>query len=232
MNRIGWFRPVLAGILIWLPVSWALEIPPGPLGQLGAEDFRTREKAQAEIVDWARLQPEAAMEVLYQQSRNATDPEIRERCIAVLRILVGDEYLKDGEGYIGIRMQDEIANVPGDPKPRGVIRVIQVVPGSAAEAAGLKLNDLIAGLNDTVWHEESIAFAFGDKIRQFKPNTKVTLKILREGKLIDVEVKLGRRPLFAENPFLNETDEDIAEAEKAAREAYFRRWLDERKARN
>jgi hypothetical protein len=201
------------------------------MGLLGAEDFRTREKAQSEIVDWARLQPEAAMEALYEQSRVSPDPEIRERCLAVLRVLVGDEYLKDGEGYIGIRMQDEIANIPGDPGPRGVIRVIQVVPGSAAEAAGLKMNDLIAGLNDTIWREASIAFAFGDRIRQFKPNTKVTLKVLREGKLIDVEVKLGRRPLFAENPFLNESDEDIAAAEKAAREAYFRRWLDQRKAR-
>ena len=51
----------------------------------------------------------------------ADDPEVRERCLAILRDLVNDEYLKDGEGYIGIRMQDEMATaVPGDVKPRGV----------------------------------------------------------------------------------------------------------------
>ena len=42
--------------------------------------------------------------------------------------LVTDEYLKEGEGYIGIAlaMKDDIVTVPGDPKPRNVIRVMEV----------------------------------------------------------------------------------------------------------
>ena len=176
-------------------------------------------------------QPEAAMDELFRHSRVADDPEVRERCLAVLRELVNDEYLKDGEGYIGIRMLDEIANVPGDPKPRGVIRVIQVVPDSAAQQAGLQLNDLIAGVGDQIWHEGAVSPLFSEKIRQLKPNTKIMLKVLRDGNLMDIEVKLGRRPLIADTLFLDERQVDLEAAERAAKDAYFRRWLERKKSR-
>lgn len=208
-----------------------VEIPPGPLRDLASDQFRTRKHAEAEILAWARQRPAVATDAIFEHSRTSPDPEVRERCLSILRDLVADEYLRDGEGYIGIRMQDEITNVPGDPKPRGAIRVIQVVAGSAAESAGLQLNDLIVGLNDEIWHERVISFAFGDRIRQFKPNAVVNLKVLRAGNLIEVPVKLGRRPLFAENPFIEQTEEEIAEAEKAAQAAHFKRWLEERRKR-
>lgn len=222
---------LIAGLLcLSATAAWSLEIPAEPLDKLKAEDFRTREKAEAELVDWARKQPAPAMDALFSVSRTAPDPEVRERCLSVLRVLVSDEYLKEGEGYIGIRMLDEITNVPGDPKPRGGIRVIQVVEDSAADVAGLQLNDLVVGLNDLIWHEGPVSLPFGEKIRQFKPNAEVTLKVIRDGKLIEVVVKLGRRPPFADNPFLTEREEDIQAAEKAAKEGYFQRWLERKKA--
>ncbi len=209
----------------------AAEIPAVPLANLGAENFRARKDAEAEILAWARQRPGPATDAVFEHSRTSPDPEIRERCLSILRDLVADEYLRDGEGYIGIRMQDEMANVPGDPKARGAIRVMQVVAGSVAETAGLRLNDLIVGLNDEVWHNDAISVAFGERIRRFKPETTVRLKILREGNPIEVPVKLGRRPLFAGNPFLEQTEEEIAEAEKAAQAAHFRRWLEQRRTR-
>jgi C-terminal processing protease CtpA/Prc len=172
------------------------------------------------------------MEELYRQSMSAAEPEVRERCLAVLRELVNDDYLKEGEGYIGIRMQDETANIPGDPKPRRVIRVVQVVQDSAAQHAGIQLNDLVAGLGDSVWHDQAASLPFSEKIRQFKPNTRIKLKILRNGQLMDVTVKLGRRPLFADNPFLEQRQADLEAAERAAKDAYFRRWLEGRKRWN
>jgi predicted metalloprotease with PDZ domain len=206
------------------------ELPDGILERLASDEFRAREEASAKLVDWARLKPEAAMDRLFELSRTATEPEVRDRCLSALKVLVGDLYLKEGEGYIGIRMQDEFANVPGDPKPRGVIRVIQVVEDSAADLAGLRLNDLIAGLNGTIWHEGPVSIPFGDKVRQFKPGDEVLLKVLREGNLIDVTVKLGRRPAFADRMFLSDSEEDIQAAEQAAKDGYFKRWLDRKKA--
>jgi C-terminal processing protease CtpA/Prc len=211
-------------------IVFALEIPAAPLAGLKSEDFRKREAAQSELLAWSRERPEEAMEQFLTHWRVADDPEVRDRCQDILRELVSDLYLKDGEGFIGIRMQDEWADIPGDPKRRAVIRVAQLVPDAAAEKAGIQLNDLIAGLGDQTWHEGLASMQFTDKIRKMKPDTKVTLKVLRDGNLRDIEVTLGRRPLRADHLF--ETDEFIAAAERAEKEAYFRRWLEQRKARN
>jgi predicted metalloprotease with PDZ domain len=227
------FPTLLAAILSMTSGPlWGLELPPGPLANLQSEEFRIREKAQAELLIWARERPEAAMDEFHRQSRTAGDPEVRERCLAILRELVNDEYLKEGEGYIGIRMQDETANIPGDPKPRSVIRVVQVVPDSAAHQAGLQVNDLIAGLDDKVWRDGGASLPFSENIRQLKPGSRIALRILRNGNMMDVAVKLARRPLVVDNPFLGQQPVDIEAAERTAKDAYFRRWLERRKPRN
>lgn len=218
-------------VVVLLSSALSVELPPGAFSNLSSEEFRKRETAQAELLAWARERPEAAMDELFKQSRVAADPEARERCLAVLRELVNDEYLREGEGYIGIRMQDELANVPGDPKPRAAIRVIQVVDDSAAEKAGIRINDLIVGIGDQIWREGGASLPFSGAIRQLKPNSKITLKVLRDGKLMDTEVKLGRRPLAADNLFFIDPQADLEAAERAAKDAYFRRWLEQRKSR-
>ncbi len=226
--------------LMWIPVMLiacmecvsALELPAGPLAALESDEFQVREKAQAELLTWSRERPQAAMDELFRVSRSAGDPEVRERCLEVLRELVNDEYLKEGEGFIGIRMQDEMTNVPDDPEPRIAIRVVQVVEDSAAQKAGLKINDLIVGSDDKVWRVGSALGPFSDSIRQLKPGSRVMLRVFREKELIDLPVVLGRRPLIADNPFLDERQVDIEAAEQAAKEAYFRRWLESRKSRD
>lgn len=228
-------RPSIAVFLSSLLISFAsaLEIPALALSELNSEKFSVREAAQAGILSWARMQDEnAARMALFHQSQKADDPEVRARCLAVLKELVSDDYLKEGEGYIGIRMQDEFANFPGDPKQRGVIRVIQVVPDSAASKAGLLLNDLIGELDGTVWREQPVSIPFGEKIRQRKPGDKVKLKVLRDGKVVDLVVSLGRRPLIADAFFFSEDDIDVEAMEKKAKDAFFRRWLEKQKAGN
>lgn len=226
---------------LWLAISaWlgipaavvALEIPAKPLAELDAEDFATRENAQAAILAWARKHPQRAMDLLYERTLKADEPEVRERCLDVLRSLVNDEYQREGEGYLGIRMLDETSVVPGDPKPRSVIRVLQVMPDSAADKAGLRVNDLIAAIGDKTWRDKPAMRHFSEAVRQYKPGTRVTLKVVREGALIELPVALGRRPLYADNPFLDQNQFDLEAAEKAASEAYFRRWLEQRKARD
>lgn len=213
-------------------VARAVEIPVGPFAELKSEDFGKRETAQEELIAWSRLQPDAAMDAFFQQSRVADDPEVRERCLAILRELVNDEYSKDGEGYIGIRMRDEEMLLPEGNEPRGVIRVIEVVRDSAAAKAGLQLNDLIFGFDDVVLKEKLISLPFMDKIRQLKPNSKITLNLFRDGKMMQIPVILGRRPPMLENTFFGEPQVDPEAAERAAKENYFRRWLERRKAEN
>lgn len=219
-----WLLALSAGFCL------AIEIPGGPLADLKSEEFGKRETAQEELIAWARLEPAPAMDLLFEQSRVADDPEVRERCLAVLRELVNDEYAKDGEGFIGIAMMDEELVLPENAKPRGVIRVTNVIRESAAAKAGLQFNDLILGFDDHVWNEKMISLPFREQIRQLKPNSKITLKLLRDGKPMDVQLILGRRPPMPENPFFGQRVEDPAAAEQAAKDGYFRRWLERRKA--
>lgn len=219
----------LLGAICLCATVHAAEIPAGQLALLESENFRTREQAQQSILEWARETPQAAIESLYCQVVDSDEPEVRERCLAVLRELIGDEYSRDGEGFIGIRMQDEQAQVPGDATPRAVVRVSLVMPKSPAEKAGLKNNDLIVAVEDKIWRVLPVIMPFSDEIKKHKPGSRILLTILRDGKLIEVPVILARRPLEADNPFLGRLL-DIEAAEEAAREAFFQRWLKDRRA--
>lgn len=220
---------VMGAILCSSFIAWSLELPAENFSKLKSQGFREREFAESELLAWGRLQPEPAMLELFRQSRIADDPEVRKRCLQILRDLVADEYLKAGEGYIGIDLGDEISFVPGDPKPRSVIRVTEVWVDTPGHYAGIHLNDLIVGLDGQVWREMDASARFREMIRMMRPQNIVEIKILRDGGLIDLQVKLGRRPLIADNPFFNGQKVDPDASERAAKEAYFRRWLCQKK---
>ncbi len=227
MNRVA------VGV-VWLLsgcIAWCLDLPVESFLKLTSQEFHVREHAQAELLAWGRQRPEPAMAELYRQTQVAADPEARERCLNILRELVTDEYLKNGEGYIGIGLIDDLANVPGEPAPRNAIRIIQVQQDSPGLHAGIRLNDLIVGLDDETWHGNDASRPFREKIRTLKPNTRVNLKILRNGEMLDLKVNLGRRPLMADHLFFNGQNFDPEASERAAKEAYFRQWLNQRKSK-
>lgn len=210
----------------------ALEIPGRIITDLGSQQFRQRETAQAELLGWARGQAQASLEALYEKSSTADDPEVRQRLMTVLRELVDDQYLKEGKGYIGIGLKSAVANVPGELKPRSLIHVTQIQPNSPGERAGLKVDDLIVSLNDDVWQDELANEAFSQKIASMKPNDKVRLKVLRNQNLLDLEVILCRRPVFADNLYFDQRLMDADGLERAAKEAHFRQWMRDRKIAN
>jgi hypothetical protein len=211
--------------------GWATEPPAQAIEGLGSAEFRRREIAQKELLEWGRKQPGQAMPELLLRSRSAADPEVRERCLSVLRSLVTDEYLKEGEGYIGIALalKDEIIELPGDPLPRHAIRVVEVREGTPGQRAGIQLNDLIVGLERETWQGVEASPLFREKIKTMKPNSNAELRILRNGDLMDLKVKLGRRPLMADM-FFNGQNFDPEASERAAIETYFRRWLSQQKS--
>lgn len=222
------FLPVFLSCLIASSCLEAVELPGKAFSELRSQEFQAREAAEAELLAWGRLQPQAAMTELLKQSRIADDPEVRERCLNVLRDLVTDEYMKDGEGCLGITMaaQNELANIPGDPKPCGAVRINDVADESAAERAGLKPNDLIVGLDGERWYEGAAAPAFTAKIRLKKPKTKVVLQVLRDGNLISVEAILGKLPTAVKN----QQSRNFEASERADKEAFFRQWLSQKKS--
>ena len=62
--------------------------------------------------------------------------------------------------------------------------------GTAGEKAGLQAEDIIIEL-DGVKTDDLRAYSV--LLKKYKPNDVVKLKILREGKEIDISLKLGER---------------------------------------
>lgn len=233
--RIIGLGSVLRQLLCILLIPWlslGLELPSESLRALQDEDFKVRETAQADILEWASKNQEPTMDELFRQSQEAENPEVRARCLAILRNLVEVAYLSDGEGYIGIVMGDECLSVPGDPTLRMGIRVLGATAGSGAEKAGLDVGDLIVGLNDAVWYwyEGRASLPFRDEIRKLKPKSRISLKVLRDGLVSELEVELGRRPDYLDDLRLNRQLLDLEAADKTERDAYFQQWMEQRKA--
>lgn len=95
-------------------------------------------------------------------------------------------------GYLGVTsdtMTADIAEQLGLPKEsRGVV-VTDIDPDSPAEKAGLKRTDVILAFNNHAisnWEELRLLVA------QVVPETKATLKIVRDGKPRTIEVTLGK----------------------------------------
>lgn len=230
----GVLRKVLqVGVAVSLsPFSLqAVELPQVPLSTLKSLRFKEREKAQEDLLKWGRERPEQAKEEFFAQGQTAEDPEVRERCLEILRELVMDEYAKEGEGFIGIAMRDDQKLLPGDPLVRSVIFVTLVQDGSPARRAGLQVNDIIVGLNGQGWHNIEASPGFREEILGTKPGTRVELQVIRNEIMLDVEVTLVRKPNLGgqNNLFFNPGVEEVEAIEKAAKEAYFRRWLKQRR---
>lgn len=107
---------------------------------------------------------------------------------------VMDQIIERGKvtrGWIGVVIQDvtpEIAEAVGIRE--GVI-VAQVVPGSPADSAGLRVGDVIVEYNgEKVEDARDLQF----KIMKTKPGTKVKLKVIRQGKEEVITITVGEMP--------------------------------------
>src|SRR5262249_10653785 len=70
-------------------------------------------------------------------------------------------------------------------------KIGQVMPGTAAAKAKLKVDDVITSVNDKeIKDSETLIKTLG----KFKPGDSVTLKLLRSDEEIELKVTLGKRP--------------------------------------
>ena len=79
---------------------------------------------------------------------------------------------------------------------RSGLRVTQLVPGGAAEKAGLKVGDLLLRLDGKVIpaRRPEDAEWFGSTLREYDPSATVALDVLRDGKPLKVDLPLAERP--------------------------------------
>jgi hypothetical protein len=188
---------------------------------LGSEEFIIREGAQAELLAWALKSPQFATPKILKLFQEDNDPEVRKRALEILKGLGNIDYLSDGQGYLGILMEEEPLDAAQGGQVRFGIRVLDVMKGSPAEQADLKIGDLIVSLDGKAWEAAGAVTMFRGAVAAKKPLAEVTLMVQRaQGDPIGITVKLGKRPI----PDLW-AGGDLGLLEQQAKELHFKQWL-------
>ncbi|VEI13694.1 S1C family serine protease [Trueperella bialowiezensis] len=91
--------------------------------------------------------------------------------------------------YLGVSIVDGIGQAQGTNWKGAQVRHVE--PGTPAEAAGLKENDVVLQVNG---RDVSSALALTGYVRQFASGDVVTLLLVRNGELLNVDVTLATRP--------------------------------------
>jgi hypothetical protein len=222
-----WFRKGLPVFLFYFSLcisEGAPEVPSEIFLRLASANFRQREIAETDLFNWVKAQPRSRLKEVILQSEMSEDPEIRLRCLSVIRALAMEDYRNEGEGYLGIMMREEWVGEPAGP-PRYGVRVTSVVPKGAAERGNLAVRDLIVEIEGQGWTEPGAADRFTHQIRRTKPGTPVTLKIIRNKEPLILKLMLDRRPPIQPNP-MGRGPFDLETQDRLAKDAYFKKWLD------
>ncbi len=109
-----------------------------------------------------------------------------------------DQIMKNGKvtrGYMGILPQELTPDMAKAFGAKGVA-IAQVEPKSPAQAAGLKVGDVITAVNGSPVEDVN---SFRLEIAGFAPGTTVHLKVDRNGQTLDLPVTLSKFDLEAEN---------------------------------
>ncbi|MHC5067464.1 MAG: Do family serine endopeptidase [Planctomycetota bacterium] len=114
-----------------------------------------------------------------------------------------DQLIESGDvqrGFLGVNIQDlddDLADALGLDDAKGVL-IPQVLPDSAAAAAGVEVGDVVIRLDDDA---VTSAGDFRNRIALRTPGSTVTLRVIRGGDVRDIEVTLGSRDgLIASGP--------------------------------
>ena len=103
---------------------------------------------------------------------------------------------KVSRGFMGLLAQDvdaDTADALGLKEAAGVV-VSMVEKGSPAEKAGVKVHDVILAINDK---KVKSYVAFRNEVALLAPGSKARLDISRDGRPVELTVKLGERPTAA-----------------------------------
>jgi serine protease Do len=95
-------------------------------------------------------------------------------------------------GYLGVQLENldrDLASLLAVPNEHGVV-VLEVVPGAAAEAAGLKRYDAICRVSGRPLANSD---AFTRLVSATAPGTKIELEVWRDGRRLAIRARLGER---------------------------------------
>jgi predicted metalloprotease with PDZ domain len=200
------------------------EIPDSLLKGLEADEFNEREISQAKLLEWAKSEKNPPIRQLAELAESAEEPEVRQRCSRILKGLSDADYFSEGQGFLGIFMQDEIGAVEGDDQQRAIIRITGVFTNSPAAKAGLNVGDVIVAIDGEIWRNQEAMISFKNTVSKKKPTQEVVLKVRgKDNQLVDLKVILGKNPIQE----LRNTEQDLDLLDEQARARHFKDWLKE-----
>lgn len=106
----------------------------------------------------------------------------------IIRPWIGVRYIQVDEEYA---KRHQLSHTYGALILRGITRGDSaIIPGSPADKAGIKENDLLLELNGK---KLDIKHPLSAQVARLSPGEKVTIKLLREGKELEIQVQLEER---------------------------------------
>ncbi len=184
---------------------------------LGHERFRVREHAQKRLIEQLGDQRDSVGDLCYRAYSSDPDPEIRMRARAVLLELVQQSSGTGKRGFVGIGLLLH-AFFDKNGEVNFAVRVTEVRADTPAQKAGLRVGDLITGIDDVSLNDRDASQRFMDIVGAMPPGREITLKYRRDGKDLEVKLSLMARPDLPED-----------NTPKADPEKLLRDWLKDRR---
>lgn len=156
--------------------------------ELGAPELEVRNRAQDVLSAKGAERPRQTITELAGFYRTAEDLEVQARLEVILRELAREWMFYLPPGFLGINFQ-----MIGYGEGSRATEVRQVIPGGAADQAGLKMGDLILKLGDVDIGELSNQEAFVAYVATFRPGTKLFLEIKRGDTFLTLPLEVGVR---------------------------------------
>lgn len=107
-----------------------------------------------------------------------------------------DQIIRTGHvvrGWVGISVQKILDLESGET----YLQVVQIVPESPADSAGLRPGDMIQCMNSIDMHDP---VHLGHIVQELPPGTKISVDFMREGASLRTDLVIGERPLKSDLP--------------------------------
>ncbi len=163
--------------------------------KLGSPVYKEREAATDGLIEIGA----PALARLRSAYRTTDDLEVRLRIERIVRTAYLNHHVYNRSGFLGINLQPYSASTEEHPRlPQGAVgvKVGKVIPDTAAERAGLKVDDVIFEVDDEPVRGEGmqVVETFSAAIRDRGPGGRMKLTVLRGMQRLPLDVTIGRCP--------------------------------------
>ena len=177
--------------------------------QLAAAESDVRERARVELMGLGRGDLDTLRQVIQKSGPPAAQQAAVLRDIVMHVYLAGDEYepSRPGAGFLGVKLGIDRGGGITLPEDTAVsvgesdsgVPIAEAMPGFCGFRY-LQAGDVVLGVDAQQWMRTPTSAELIDTVSHTPPGSKITLKVLRQGRVISIELTLSARPQVAADP--------------------------------